>query len=247
MIGIVVSCSPPSAFWDPSSGTCNALVNTTAAYFISACGILTDFGLAFLPAFMLWNVQLQQSIKVSIAIILGFAALFVYSPFPPPFFFWVFCLLIIDSSASCATIVRLKYLLALMDSQNFLQESAKISYWTVVELTIGIVAGSAPALRPLLRHISFFSYKDTQELPSQSRGNKGTGKSSSNVKMDTLKSKPGTYSQLGPSSKVEDGDSQEYILEGDGQPKIEIRKDVSVQVKTTDSKDDWNPHQQYYY
>lgn len=75
MAGIVGSCTPPSAFWDPSTGSCNAFVNTFAAYFISACSILTDFALAILPAFMLWNVQLRRSIKVSVAILLGFAAL----------------------------------------------------------------------------------------------------------------------------------------------------------------------------
>lgn len=75
MLGIVLSCTPPSAFWDPGSGTCNAFVNTFAAYFISACSILTDFALAILPGFMLWNIQLRRSVKVSVGIILGFAAL----------------------------------------------------------------------------------------------------------------------------------------------------------------------------
>lgn len=75
MIGIVASCSPPSAFWDPTSGTCNASINTVAAYFISACSILTDFALAILPGLLLWNVQMKRTIKVSVGIILALAAL----------------------------------------------------------------------------------------------------------------------------------------------------------------------------
>lgn len=75
VVGIVASCSPPSAFWDPSTGTCNAVVNAFAAYFVSACSIITDFALAILPAFVLWNIQIRRSLKVSIAIIRGFAAL----------------------------------------------------------------------------------------------------------------------------------------------------------------------------
>ncbi|KAF5705797.1 cation-transporting atpase 4 [Fusarium mundagurra] len=140
MIGIVASCSPPSAFWDPSTGVCNAFVNTFAAYFISACSILTDFALAILPAFMLWKIQLRRSIKVSVAIILGFAAF-----------------------ASSATIVRLRYLLALLDSQNFLLGSGKIAVWTVIELGIGIFAGSLPALRPLLRFVPFLSRHQSED------------------------------------------------------------------------------------
>lgn len=75
MIGIVVSCSPPSAFWDSSTGTCNAKVNLVAAYFISICSILTDFALAVLPGLILWDVQLKKAIKISLGIILGLAAL----------------------------------------------------------------------------------------------------------------------------------------------------------------------------
>jgi hypothetical protein len=81
MIGIVVSCSPTSAFWEPETGTCNPTVNAAAAYFISACSILTDFALAILPGLMLWNVQLKRTIKVSVGIILTLAALCVL-PFP---------------------------------------------------------------------------------------------------------------------------------------------------------------------
>ena len=75
LVGIVASCSPPSAFWDPSTGTCNATVNLVAAYFISICSILTDFALAILPGLMLWNIQLKRTIKISLGIILALAAL----------------------------------------------------------------------------------------------------------------------------------------------------------------------------
>ncbi|KAM5343669.1 hypothetical protein ACJ41O_012206 [Fusarium nematophilum] len=222
MTGIVASCSPPSAFWDPSTGTCNPLVNTFAAYFISACSILTDFALAILPAFILWKVQLRRSIKVSVAIILGLAAV-----------------------ASTATIVRLRYLLALLHNQNFLSESGKIAAWTVVELGIGIFAGSVPALRPLLRYIPFLSYHETQES-GQARN-----KSGSHVKMDSFK--PGTFSESVRNPKganvLEDGDSQEYILESQGgRQKMGsgIRKDISVKVERSLSTGEWDAARQYY-
>lgn len=165
------------------------------------------------------------------------------------FFFVIKCLVTncsLNSSASCATIVRLRYLLALLDSQNFLQHSGKIAIWTVLELTIGLAAGSAPALRPLLRHIPFMSYHDTQEYTSQGyrAKSKGTGQSQDKVKMDTFGS--GSLGQLGRNkgdrNVIEDGDSQEYILQGqDGQGKMGIRKDISVQVNTSSGGDNGNP------
>ncbi|KAJ4265042.1 hypothetical protein NW762_005285 [Fusarium torreyae] len=212
MIGIVASCSPPSAFWDPSTGVCNPVVNAFAAYFISACGILTDFALAVLPAFMLWKIQLRRSIKISVAVILGFAAF-----------------------ASCATIVRLRYLLALLDSQNFLRDSSKIAIWTVLELAIGLFAGSLPALRPILRYLPFLSHQETEDTSQKYKNSGG-----SHVKMNTFET--GTFSQAVHKPKaeniMEDGDSQELILDPQDKPrKVEIRKDISVQVERTSSKD----------
>ncbi|KAF5019526.1 hypothetical protein F66182_8468 [Fusarium sp. NRRL 66182] len=207
MAGIVASCSPPSAFWDSSAGTCNALINTTAAYFISACSILTDFALAILPGFMLWSVQMRRSVKVSVAIILGFAAF-----------------------ASCATIVRLRYLLALLDSQNFLKHSAKIAIWTVIELAIGIFAGSAPALRPLLKYIPFRTRSEADDY------HESRGEASGHIRMETYESGTFAKSVRNPTDTkiLGDGSSQEYILEThDGAPRgIEVRKDVSIKVES---------------
>ncbi|PNP59533.1 hypothetical protein FNYG_14926 [Fusarium nygamai] len=222
MIGIVASCSPPSAFWDPSTGVCNAFVNTFAAYFISACSILTDFALAILPAFMLWKIQLRRSIKVSVAIILGFAAF-----------------------ASSATIVRLRYLLALLDSQNFLLGSGKIAVWTVIELGIGIFAGSLPALRPLLRFVPFLSRHQSEDA-SHKYKRSGSG---NDVKLVTFGG--GTYAEAvhNPRAKnvAGDGDSQELILDQQEGPRgIGIRKDVSVHVERRSSRDDDIERARYY-
>ncbi|GKU09955.1 unnamed protein product [Fusarium langsethiae] len=206
MAGIVASCSPPSAFWDSSTGTCNALINTTAAYFISACSILTDFALAILPGFMLWKVQMRRSAKVSVAIILSFAAF-----------------------ASCATIVRLRYLLALLDSQDFLKHSAKIAIWTVIELAIGIFAGSAPALRPLLKYLPFVGRTESHSYHKSHEEARG------HIKMDTYGSGTFAKSMRNPTTTnvLGDGSSQEYILDGPSNTPggIQVRKDVSIKTE----------------
>lgn len=90
------------------------------------------------------------------------------------------------------------------------------------------------------------SYHDTQEYTSQGyrAKSKGTGQSQDKVKMDTFGS--GSLGQLGRNkgdrNVIEDGDSQEYILQGqDGQGKMGIRKDISVQVNTSSGGDNGNP------
>lgn len=53
-------------------------------------------------------------------------------------------------SASTATIVRLKYLTLYSDAGEFMYSTGKIGFWSLTEEGIGIIAGSLPALRPLL-------------------------------------------------------------------------------------------------
>jgi hypothetical protein len=56
----------------------------------------------------------------------------------------------LDFSASTATIVRLKYLTLYSDPNAFIYGTGKIGFWSLLEQGIGIIAGSLPALRPLL-------------------------------------------------------------------------------------------------
>ncbi|KAM0809755.1 putative Integral membrane protein [Seiridium cardinale] len=126
-------CKPLSATWDPSTGTCgNANAITNISYFISACSVITDWTYAILPALILWEVQLKWKVKLSVAIILGVGVI-----------------------ASSATLVRLRYLLHYSDPDNYLYV-ANIAICSIVESAIAIIAGSASALRPLLKYIPFF-------------------------------------------------------------------------------------------
>lgn len=53
-------------------------------------------------------------------------------------------------SASTATIIRLKYLTLYSDPGEFMFSTGKIGLWSLIEEGIGLIAGSLPALRPLL-------------------------------------------------------------------------------------------------
>jgi hypothetical protein len=58
--------------------------------------------------------------------------------------------LTLNRSASCATIIRLRYLTLYSDPGEFLFGTGPIGFWSLMEEGIGLIAGSLPALRPLL-------------------------------------------------------------------------------------------------
>ncbi|KAM0267378.1 hypothetical protein ACHAPA_005920 [Fusarium lateritium] len=60
------------------------------------------------------------------------------------------------TSASAATVVRLGYLTLYNNPAEFMYSTGAIGLWSILEEGIGIIAGSMPALRPLL-NLPFFS------------------------------------------------------------------------------------------
>lgn len=126
-VGIANICHPVNTLWGESNGKCNLQLNTDVSLFFSAIEIVTDFSLSIMPAVLLWNVQMKGKVKGSVTVMLALA-----------------------SFASCATIVRLKYLTLYSDPGEFMYGTGKIGFWSLTEEGIGIIAGSLPALRPLL-------------------------------------------------------------------------------------------------
>ncbi|KAK6596387.1 hypothetical protein H4I95_10303 [Botrytis cinerea] len=157
--------------------------------FFSAVEIATDWTLAILPAVLLRNIQMKSRVKISVACILGLAAF-----------------------ASCATIVRLRYLSLYSDPTEFMFGTGRIGLWSVIEEAMGIFAGSLPALRPLLS-LPFLNLSTTGNSNNPTSGKNGnvprtqhgTGKRS-DINLDT-------FVQLGDSDiEKDDGESQKHIL-----------------------------------
>ncbi|KAF4304622.1 putative cation-transporting ATPase 4 protein [Botryosphaeria dothidea] len=135
IVTVLAQCRPIAATWDKRLGTCdNPKVITNVSYFISSVSIVTDWTCAILPVFILWNIQLRFRIKASVAAILALGVI-----------------------ASSATLVRLRYLLNYNNPNDYLYGLAKIAAWSIIESGTGIIAGSLPALKPLLRHIPFLA------------------------------------------------------------------------------------------
>lgn len=55
------------------------------------------------------------------------------------------------NSAAIASVVRTVYTDAYSSDDNYLYSTGKIVLWTVVECSLGIIAGSLPMLRPAQR------------------------------------------------------------------------------------------------
>lgn len=74
--GVANICHPITTLWGETvTGSCNLKLNSDVSFFFSAIEIVTDWSLAILPAALLWNIQMKANIKISVAGILGLAAL----------------------------------------------------------------------------------------------------------------------------------------------------------------------------
>ncbi|KAM0258022.1 hypothetical protein ACHAQJ_004065 [Trichoderma viride] len=183
--GVANICHPITTLWgETTTGSCNLDLNSDVSFFFSAVEIITDWALAILPAALLWNIQMKSRVKFSVAIILGMGAF-----------------------ASCATIVRLRYLTLYSNPAEFMFSTGKIGLWSVIEEGIGIIAGSLHALRPLLS-LPFFGGSTNDNTHDSSSNNKfmrsGTGRQiHTDIGLDT-------FHELGDTDG--DAESSKHIL-----------------------------------
>ncbi|KAH8589243.1 hypothetical protein B0O99DRAFT_655550 [Bisporella sp. PMI_857] len=125
-------CKPIAAGWNPSLGKClDQSIIITLTYVVSAVNIFTDWSVAIIPIFILWNVQMRRKLKIITGAILAVGIL-----------------------ASAATIIRMPYSNAYSAKVNQLHDIGNIILWTVVECGLGIIAGSLPMLRTLFKSLA---------------------------------------------------------------------------------------------
>ncbi|KAI9151378.1 hypothetical protein HJFPF1_08580 [Paramyrothecium foliicola] len=225
----VLQCRPTSLFWlrytaDPPKGTClDATIVSNAFYGYSAISCLTDWTYSILPIFMVWNLQMNRRVKVSVVLILAAGAI-----------------------ASSATIVRFPYLHSLTDINDFLYSTTDVAIWSTVETGLGITAAAIATLRPLLR--SFFGGSSAggngtsaQQWPKSGSGlpnggyirNTGTGGGEAFELHDTTGKRMGVTTIINRDSQDEaDLERQKYKADG--------ASDTSASVTRLD---DWNSSQ----
>ncbi|CAH0032505.1 unnamed protein product [Clonostachys rhizophaga] len=132
IVGIVALCTPVARTWNLNlPGHCGPPeVLTRLGYFISASCIVSDWSCAVMPIFILWNSQMRWLMKISVGVVLALGVL-----------------------ASTGNLVRFQYVIAYENTTNYYYGIANIAIWSIVESGTGIIAGSTPALAPLIKHI----------------------------------------------------------------------------------------------
>ncbi|KAI8659416.1 hypothetical protein NCS56_01158800 [Fusarium sp. Ph1] len=163
-------CSPVEKQWDfrITGGHCvSADQIVSAAYAISAMTIISDWLYAILPIPMLWTVKMTKTAKATVIVILGLGIF-----------------------ASIATLVRLRFLADLTDTDDILFAGTDAMVWTLIEPGVAIIASSLATIRPLLRAMKIRGFEST--------GNTyGTGHSAA-MRSNANRSKPGVMPGFGP-------------------------------------------------
>ncbi|KAF7560391.1 hypothetical protein G7046_g3757 [Stylonectria norvegica] len=166
----IFQCKPVAAAWgEPGDCTSGQSVILNVSYFVSATNIFTDISTALIPILLLRHLQMRRKIKI---LTIGVLSLGVF--------------------ASVATTIRITYTWAYTaPSERYCtshlygtmrekskrrklradicsaDEIGKIVMLTVLECDLGIIAGSMPMLRRLVRSLS----------PSRSGSSKTPGRS----------------------------------------------------------------------
>lgn len=79
IVAVLARCKPVAASWNPSLGTCiNQNIIVVLTYVVSGVNIATDWSVAILPVFILWNVQMRATLKRMVGFVLGLGVLLVF-------------------------------------------------------------------------------------------------------------------------------------------------------------------------
>ncbi|KAK8136759.1 hypothetical protein PG984_004699 [Apiospora sp. TS-2023a] len=132
----VLQCRPTALFWlrytnNPPPGVCmDATIVAKSFYAYSAISCLTDWTYSLLPITLVWNLQMNIRMKISVVLLLAAGVI-----------------------ASSATIVRFPYLHSLVDVDDFLYSTSDVAIWSTVETGIAITTAGLATLRPLFRSV----------------------------------------------------------------------------------------------
>ncbi|RSL44417.1 hypothetical protein CEP53_011245 [Fusarium sp. AF-6] len=157
----IFQCKPVAAAWgEPGDCTSGQTVILRVSYFVSASNIFTDISTALVPMFLLRRLQMPKRTKL---MTMGVLSLGVF--------------------ASVATTIRITYTWAytapsgrfctfhspfiMKKANNTSDEIGKIVLLTVLECDLGIIAGSMPMLRRLIRNLAP-SYGSKDKTPGRS-------------------------------------------------------------------------------
>ncbi|KAF9876668.1 integral membrane protein [Colletotrichum karsti] len=120
-------CQPLYKQWDITQTVPGNCINTTAFfYFTSGFNIITDIWILILPIKTLMSILRPRKEKAALAIIFGVGAF-----------------------ATITSIIRLHTIYTYTLAEDPFKESVLVNVWSMLEINIGIICASVPALKPL--------------------------------------------------------------------------------------------------
>ncbi|KAK1970012.1 hypothetical protein LY78DRAFT_628741 [Colletotrichum sublineola] len=161
IIVVLNQCHPLERFWNKGvPGTCMAPIGVTVmSYISSAVNVLTDISVATIPIFLLRHVQMRSQLKFYIRMLFGMGL-----------------------AAGIASIIRLGFTDAFMERTDFLYDTGKVILCTILECSLGIIAGSLPILRTFFARLAKDYSTDAETGYSSRLKDFHTGHRQSNVR-----------------------------------------------------------------
>ncbi|KAL2064632.1 hypothetical protein VTL71DRAFT_3769 [Oculimacula yallundae] len=138
---LIFQCSPINYLWtkydENGTGSClNSTTLSAVTYAHCAMSAITDWSFGILPIFFVWKMKMNPRTKFSVILVLSLG------------FF-----------ASTATIVRIVYIKALTETDDYSWEGINLVKWSMVEPAIAITAMNIATLRPLFKNFLSFASK----------------------------------------------------------------------------------------
>ncbi|OLN97091.1 hypothetical protein CCHL11_02148 [Colletotrichum chlorophyti] len=127
-IGVTLGqCQPLHKMWDLTPTVEGVCINTTAFfYFTSGFNIVTDVWILILPIKTLTGILRPKREKVALGVIFG-----------------------VGVFATITSIIRLHTIYTYTLAEDSFRESILVNIWSIIEINIGIICASVPALKPL--------------------------------------------------------------------------------------------------
>ncbi|KAL3465447.1 hypothetical protein BJX64DRAFT_54589 [Aspergillus heterothallicus] len=155
--------------------------------------IVTDFLMLLLPIPLLWALQLPILQKISLAFIFAIGSAYVMP------------------EATITSIVRITYIMNILDKDDFTWYEATVCVWSAIELNFGIMCNCLAVLKPFVRLVfpmlipSSYGYHDDGNNRYHSSSGAGGGRSH-----------PSRHRKPSGSHQLESFDNLDGVGDGDG-------------------------------
>ncbi|KAB8297769.1 hypothetical protein EYC80_001570 [Monilinia laxa] len=233
VITLYVQCQDIRALWDQSViTTCwPGSYQTKIGYAHTAWNGFTDLFLTFLPATMLWSLQINRRTKIGLVFLLSLSLL-----------------------AFVGLIMKIVYLGVLADRGDYTYNTVPFFIWVQVESNLVVIASSVPLLRPFFLRLksrvlhtrSTAPTVPTYELSGYSGKQKSMQKFENRGFSQISDEEEGGHDKeaRAGSGKDDDGGSEDCILPVQGErggERLErwvVKKEVSYSVKVEELGDE---------